>query len=240
MALATIEDLFKECGLEVFVEKFKDVSGATELADLLESTNEELDEALGDLGLKAMQRKRLLRHIAKARADDASLSPPGSPPPGTLSSSSPTAAAAAAEAGLPRAPDKRYAAYLACDFEECATEAMLVQLQLQLLLPGQEIFLDSEGLVDLPSAMQAVRESGCLVYLDSASYLTRSARGVLELYAAAQARVPVVAIRLVGPRTPFTPFHPPRSAGWTLGYLRWLDDKERGLDSWAPGSGGVC
>ena len=110
MALATIEDLFKECGLEVFVEKFKDVSGATELADLLESTNEvrlfavrfllrllllryllkpellepegrlgcrfcersenqpsrsffnclgkELDEALGDLGLKAMQRKR--------------------------------------------------------------------------------------------------------------------------------------------------------------------------------------
>ena len=94
--------------------------------------------------------------------------------------------------------------------------------------------------MDLPSAMQAVRESGCLVYLDSASYLTRSARGVLELYAAAQARVPVVAIRLVGPRTPFTPFHPPRSAGWTLGYLRWLDDKERGLDSWAPGSGGVC
>ncbi|EOD13874.1 hypothetical protein EMIHUDRAFT_451930 [Emiliania huxleyi CCMP1516] len=77
---------------------------------------------------------------------------------------------------------------------EAAMEARFLQTELEALL-GRKCFLDSDDLRDLRLLQQAVRESDCLILVQSKSVLFRP-YCILEMVTAIEARVPIVGVSL--------------------------------------------
>ena len=75
-------------------------------------------------------------------------------------------------------------------------EARHIQTELERLLE-RRVFLDSDDLTDLRLLLDAVRESDCLLLLQSARLLSRP-WCLLEINAAIEAGVPIVAINVQG------------------------------------------
>ena len=73
-------------------------------------------------------------------------------------------------------------------------EARFLQTELEALL-GRKCFLDSDDLRDLRLLQQAVRESDCLILVQSKSVLFRP-YCILEMVTAIEARVPIVGVSL--------------------------------------------
>ena len=92
---------------------------------------------------------------------------------------------------------KKYAAFLSHHKASCAMEARFLKDKLQMQLPGSEIFLDSDDLKDLRTLLESVRDSSALVVLQSAEILYRP-WCLLEMYAAIESGVPVVALNCQG------------------------------------------
>ena len=92
---------------------------------------------------------------------------------------------------------KRYAAFISHFKKETGTEARLVQMRLQDLLPAgsKEVFLDSDHLNDLRMILEHVKSSDVLVLLQSTNVLTRP-WVILELYSAVAHGVPIVAMKV--------------------------------------------
>ena len=70
---------------------------------------------------------------------------------------------------------KHYAAFISHFKNETGTEARLVQMRLQDLLPAgsKEVFLDSDHLNDLRMILEHVKSSEVLILLQSTNVLTR-------------------------------------------------------------------
>ena len=105
-----------------------------------------------------------------------------------------TRAACEASAGGTGAPRKRWAAFISHYKGEAAMEARFLQTELEALL-GRKCFLDSDDLRDLRLLQQAVRESDCLILVQSKSVLFRP-YCILEMVTAIEARVPIVGVSL--------------------------------------------
>jgi len=97
-------------------------------------------------------------------------------------------------AGGTGAPRKRWAAFISHYKGEAAMEARFLQTELEALL-GRKCFLDSDDLRDLRLLQQAVRESDCLILVQSKSVLFRP-YCILEMVTAIEARVPIVGVSL--------------------------------------------
>ena len=87
---------------------------------------------------------------------------------------------------------KRFKAFLSHYKEECGADARIVKQ----MMPGSgQAFLDSDDLTDLRLLMEHVKQSECLVLLQSKGVLTRP-WVLLELYTAITNDVPVVALNV--------------------------------------------
>ena len=76
-------------------------------------------------------------------------------------------------------------------------EARFLKEELERLVPGASVFLDSDDLQDMRALLGFVRESACLVLLQSERVLARP-WCLLEVYAAIQANVPIVSLNVLG------------------------------------------
>ena len=92
-----------------------------------------------------------------------------------------------------------FAAFLSHYKVEAATEARLIQIELErhLHLPPGKIFIDSDTLKDLRRLRQHVRDSDVLVLLLTSNFLTRP-WCLLEIYTAITESVPIVALNING------------------------------------------
>ena len=104
----------------------------------------------------------------------------------------PCLALSSAPAAAP--PVKKWAAFLSHYKTEAAMEARFLQTELEVLL-GRKCFLDSDDLRDLRLLQQSVRQSDCLILVQSKSVLSRP-YCLLELFTAIEARVPIVGVSL--------------------------------------------
>ena len=75
-------------------------------------------------------------------------------------------------------------------------EARFLQERLERAL-GRDVFLDSDDLKDLRTLLDLVRDSACLVILQSEHVLERP-YCLLEMVTAIEARVPIVGVNLAG------------------------------------------
>jgi len=91
-------------------------------------------------------------------------------------------------------PVKKWAAFISHYKVEAAMEARFLQTELEVLL-GRKCFLDSDDLRDLRLLQQSVRESDCLILVQSKSVLSRP-YCLLEMVTAIEARVPIVGVSL--------------------------------------------
>jgi len=89
---------------------------------------------------------------------------------------------------------KRWAAFISHYKVEAAMEARFLQTEIEALL-GRKCFLDSDDLRDLRLLQQSVRNSDCLIVVQSKSILTRP-YCLLEMVTAIEARVPIVGVSL--------------------------------------------
>lgn len=92
---------------------------------------------------------------------------------------------------------KRFVGFLSHMKNEAAAEARLLKLELENLFL-KNMFLDSDDLKDLDRLVEHVKESSCLLLLQTKSVLTRP-YCLLELYEALNNEVPVVGVALRGP-----------------------------------------
>jgi|MDSY01.2.fsa_nt_gb hypothetical protein len=99
---------------------------------------------------------------------------------------------------------KKFAAFLSHFKQECGTEARLVQQNLKAIIEKAplegcggraDIFLDSDDLSDLRHLLDHVRDTKCLVLLQSKGVLTRP-WVIMELYTAITSGVPIVALNV--------------------------------------------
>lgn len=103
--------------------------------------------------------------------------------------------------GVPQSPlPKRFSAFLSHFKVECGTEARLLQQGLETALeqrqaPCIDAFIDSDNLRNLRNLLDHVRESECLILLQSQGVLTRP-WCLLELYTAATCGVPILCLNI--------------------------------------------
>jgi hypothetical protein len=91
---------------------------------------------------------------------------------------------------------KTFSCFLSHHKAACAMEARFLKEKLGHLL-GAQAFLDSDDLFNLTSLIDHVRDSGVLAIVQSANVLDRP-WCLLELYAAIEAAVPIIAITVQG------------------------------------------
>ena len=115
----------------------------------------------------------------------------------------------AASASGVKAPDvqpsvfiKAFAGFLSHYKVECGTEARLVQQNLKPIIEknpiegsSNEVFLDSDDLSDLRNLLEHVKDTKCLVLLQSKGVLTRP-WVIVELHTAITHEVPIVALNV--------------------------------------------
>ena len=101
------------------------------------------------------------------------------------------------EALPPAAGEKKFLAFLSHHKSACSMEARFIKEELERMVPGASIFLDSDDLKDLRALLTHVRNSACLVILQSENVLERP-YCLLEIYAAIEAGVPIVALNVIG------------------------------------------
>jgi hypothetical protein len=106
----------------------------------------------------------------------------------------PKAAPPAAEPASGAFGGKRWAAFISHYKVEAAMEARFLQTELKVLL-GRKCFLDSDDLRDLRRLQQSVRDSDCLIVVQSKSILSRP-YCLLEMVTAIESRVPIVGVSL--------------------------------------------
>ena len=95
-------------------------------------------------------------------------------------------------------PKKRYIAFLSHFKSECAMEARFLNDALGRALGGEDkLFLDSDNLKDLRKLLDEVRDSDCLLLIQSSGLLSRP-WCLLEMYTAVEANVPIVTINVKG------------------------------------------
>jgi hypothetical protein len=93
---------------------------------------------------------------------------------------------------------KRYVAFLSHYKTECAMEARFLNDALGRALGGEDkLFLDSDNLKDLRKLLDEVRDSDCLLLIQSSGLLSRP-WCLLEMYTAVEANVPIVTINVKG------------------------------------------
>merc|ERR1719382_2184494 len=97
--------------------------------------------------------------------------------------------------------EESYAAFLSHYKVESATEARWLQGQLEPKLCGRA-FLDSDDLRDLGMLKQHVRDSKCLVLLQTKSVLQRP-WCILEMMTAITERIPIVGISITSGTSPY-------------------------------------
>ena len=122
--------------------------------------------------------------------------------------------------------EKKYAAFLSHHKASCAMEARFLKTELEKHLPGSEIFLDSDDLKDLRSLLASVCDSSALVVVQSAEILYRP-WCLLEMYAAIESGVPIVALLCQGKGYDF---------GQATQFLTNLDSQ---LEQKTPGAGKI-
>jgi len=140
----------------------------------------------------------------------------------------PEAAPTAAEPTPGARGGKRWAAFISHFKVEAAMEARFLQTELEVLL-GRKCFLDSDDLRDLRHLQQSVRDSDCLIIVQSKSILSRP-YCLLEMVTAIEARVPIVGVSLAIGRHEMYKFE---LAPAFLAHL------ERTLEQSNPGASGV-
>ena len=119
---------------------------------------------------------------------------------------------------------RRFAAFLSHCKADAAMEARYLQGELERGLPGRSVFLDSDNLRDLTQLQQHVRDSDCLLLLQSSNVLTRP-YCILELVTAIDAGVPVLGVTLT-------------SRGYDFAEAsRLLTHLDTALDAANPGAG---
>lgn len=96
-----------------------------------------------------------------------------------------------------RTSTKKFAAFLTHHKVACAMEARFIKSELERLLGGADVFLDSDDLKDLRQLGSHVTNSAVLVLLQSAEVLLRP-WCVFELCTAIDANVPIVAVTVEG------------------------------------------
>ena len=140
------------------------------------------------------------RRARRARAGSVSArteQPPAPPPaPERASRGSFDHGGAAAEPSKAWDLRGRHCCFLSHFKAEAATEARLVQIELE-KMTGCPCFLDSDDLQDLRMLLDHVRESDVLVLLQTKGLLTRP-WCLLEIHTAINAGVPIVAINVKG------------------------------------------
>ena len=96
---------------------------------------------------------------------------------------------------------ERFAAFLSHFKIEAATEARWLQQELEAVL-GERCFLDSDDLMDLSRLQEHVRESNCILLLQTRSVLTRP-WCLIELMTAIESRVPIVGVSITSGQSPY-------------------------------------
>jgi len=120
------------------------------------------------------------------------------------SSSSSSSLIPPAPRGVPQSPlPPRFSAFLSHFKVECGTEARLLQQGLEAALEAKQAthvdaFIDSDNLRNLRNLLDHVRESECVILLQSKGVLTRP-WCLLELYTAATCGVPILCLNVQGP-----------------------------------------
>jgi len=112
-----------------------------------------------------------------------------------------------------------YTAFLSHVKFEAAAEARWLQRELEPLL-GRSVFLDSDDLRDLTALTKHVRESGCLLLLQSSRVLLRP-WCILEIVTAIDEQVPIVGVSLT-------------SGGWAYNFAL-AEQMMAHLDTFLPG-----
>jgi len=107
---------------------------------------------------------------------------------------------------------KKFGAFLSHSKRECATEARYIKDALDKMV-GKTTFLDSDDLTDLRTLLATVHDSDCLVMLLSKGVLSHP-WCLLELTAAIDAQVPIVAVNVEGRGYCFAE---------AIEFLMWLD-----------------
>ena len=136
--------------------------------------------------------KRALPHEATAAVVEAEKIREEVPP----SASPPLALSRPSTNSLARPEDAQgFAAFLSHFKVEAATEARWLQQELEGLL-GRRCFLDSDDLSDLSRLQDHVRESGCVLLLQTRDVLTRP-WCIVELLTAIDSGVPIVGVSII-------------------------------------------
>ena len=89
---------------------------------------------------------------------------------------------------------KRFAAFLSHHKKDSAMEARWVKQNVEPILDGREVFLDSDELQDLTKLLNYVMDSEVLVLLQTSDIIARPWM-ILEVHTAVTHNVPIVAIR---------------------------------------------
>ena len=92
--------------------------------------------------------------------------------------------------------NKHYAAFISHYKRESGSDARYIKDVLQPML-GARVYLDSDNLKDLRDLFEGVRHSDVLLILATRDVLTRP-YCLLELWAAANARIPVIVLNIEG------------------------------------------
>ena len=89
-----------------------------------------------------------------------------------------------------------FAAFLSHYKIEAATEARWLQEKIEVALFGRQLFLDSDDLVDLTKLRDHVRESDCVLLLQTRSVLSRP-WCIVELLTAIDAGIPIIGVSIL-------------------------------------------
>eukprot|EP00927_Polykrikos_kofoidii_P044597 TRINITY_DN38517_c0_g1_i1.p1 TRINITY_DN38517_c0_g1~~TRINITY_DN38517_c0_g1_i1.p1 ORF type:complete len:1289 (-),score=211.90 TRINITY_DN38517_c0_g1_i1:57-3923(-) len=99
---------------------------------------------------------------------------------------------------------KKFCAFLSYHEKDCAKEAWFLKAHLEDVSGfGSEVFLDSEELQDTRQLLGHIRDSDCIVLLLSTNVLARP-WCILELCAAIEEAVPIVAVTVLGQCSEYT------------------------------------
>ena len=220
-AVHTWLDSIKEGWAARFAAAFASVGveDTSDLADMTDEESEALMNGLSALGAKPLQLRKIQEAITasteeavstRTRLQAASGRRSAASQPNLLSSRSSSSRSSVgsfsrsssfaeplAEQLVQMTAGKTFTAFLSHHKHACAMEARFIKEELERMAPGSKFFLDSDDLKDMRALLEFVRDSACLVLVQSEHVLQRP-WCLLELYAAIDAGVPIVALNVAG------------------------------------------